>query len=141
MIILENVEGAPWKYIEAIWKNDRKVAKVEFDVLRRGTDDTGSGLEDIWDEHDLAYSAAWVKVDAKQYYIPHTRTRGYMICLDRRRFFSRELADEAVKTWQIWQTYMKALQGKASVSVEAFLLLEDDPRLQCAKDEMTRVGW
>ena len=35
---------------------------------------------------------------------------------------------------------MLSLERKASVSVEAFLLSEDDPRLQSAKDEMSKTG-
>ena len=136
MIILENVDGAPWKFIEAIWRNDRESAQKQFDDIRGKNNDVESGLEDIWDEDDPAYAAGWTKVDAKQYYIPHTRLRGYMICLDRRRFPSRESADTAVETWK---AYMKLLRRKASVSVEAFLLPEDDPRLQCAKDELSKI--
>ena len=46
---------------------------------------------------DLAYSSCWLRVDAKQYYIPQTRTRRYMICLNRRLFASVDQADEAAQ--------------------------------------------
>lgn len=130
MIILENVDSAPWALIQAIWQNDPE-------KLLNKEDATGLGLDTFWDDDDPAYSAIFHKVDAKNYYIPQTRTRRYMICLDRRLFSSLELADEAV---QDWTRYMVALERKASVSVEAFLLPEDDPRLQSAKDEMSKTG-
>ena len=128
MIILENVDGAPWELIEAIWKNDRE------SIQRLSA---GQGVQDYWAQDDITYSAGWVRVDAKLYYIPQTRTRRYMICLDRQRFASPALADEAV---QSWKNHMKSLERKASAPVEAFLLSEDDPRLQYAKDEMTKTG-
>ena len=90
-----------------------------------------------WDKEDLAYSSCWLRVDAKQYYIPQTRTRRYMICLNRRLFASVDQADEAA---QQWKHCMVALERKASAPVEAFLLPEDDPRLQYAKDEMSKTG-
>ena len=128
MIILENVDGAPWDLIEAIWKNDRQ-------SIHRLT--AGQGFQNYWADNEIAYSAGWVRVDAKLYYIPQTRIRRYMVCLDRLRFPTPELADEAV---QQWKSHMKALECRASAPVEAFLLPEDDPRLQFAKDEMAKTG-
>ena len=136
IIILENVDGAPWDLIESIWKNDRVSIRKHLGV--DGADNTDeSGFESFWDEEDLAYSSCWVRVDAKQYYIPQTRTRRYMICLNRRLFGSVDEADEAA---QQWKHCMVALERKASAPVEAFLLPEDDPRLQYAKDEMSKTG-
>ena len=128
MIILENVDGAPWDLIEAIWKNDRQ-------SMQRLN--AGPGFREFWAENEVTYSAGWVRVDAKLYYIPQTRIRRYMICLDRLRFPSPSLADDAVRQWK---THMKSLERKASAPVEAFLLSEDDPRLQYAKDEMAKTG-
>ena len=114
--------------------------RTEFDIRLGvdGADNTDeSGFESFWDEEDLAYSFCWVRVDAKNYYIPQTRTRRYMICLNRRLFASVDQADEAA---QQWKHCMVALERKASAPVEAFLLPEDDPRLQYAKDEMSKTG-
>ena len=130
IIILENVDGAPWELIEAIWKNDRQRIQTEKNWK-------GHGFENWWAKRDVPYSAGWVRVDAKLYYIPQTRIRRYMICLDRLRFASSDAADQAVLNWK---AYMIKLQRKASASVEAFLLSEDDPRLQYAKDEMSKTG-
>ena len=127
IIILENVDGAPWKLIEAIWKDDRPIIRKE----------TKGGFEDYWLSGEVPYSAGWVRADAKNYYIPQTRIRRYMICIDPLRFASFDEADQAVLDWK---TYMVQLQQRASASVEAFLLVEDDPRLQYAKDEMSKTG-
>lgn len=137
VIILENVDGAPWDLIKAIWQNDREVVQAHFKKAPDTKDENEQGHNAFWDDNDPAYSAVWHRVDSKHYYIPHTRTRRYMICLDRRRFSSPKAADNAA---QDWKRYMIALERKASVSVEAFLLPEDDPRLQRAKDEMSKIG-
>lgn len=137
VIILENVDGAPWDLIQAVWENDREGIRKHFS---KGSDDTTAAkqaFEDFWGEDDLAYAAIWVRVDAKNYYVPQTRTRRYMLCLNRSLFSSPEEADQAV---QEWKRYMVALERKASAPVEAFLLAEDDPRLQHAKDEMSKTG-
>ena len=139
VVVLENVEGAPWDLLKAIWQNDRKATQAALDKLKgdKESDSIKFDLGAIWKKSDPGYSAECAKVDAKNYYIPHTRTRKYMICLDRRRFSSRKLADAAVKKWA---EILKTLERKASVSVEAFLLSEDDPRLQSAKDMIAKTG-
>ena len=135
IIILENVEGAPWDLIRAIWAKDKEFM---CDYFKANADSAQARFYiDFWDDDDLAYAAEWQRVDAKHYYIPQTRTRRYMICLDRSQFPSPELADEAA---QEWKRCMVALERKASAPVEAFLLSEDDPRLQHAKDEMSKTG-
>ncbi len=134
MIILENVEGAPWELIKAIWESDRAYVQAWVESVGGGQD---TGLDTFWETEDVAYSAVYQKVDAKDYYIPQTRTRRYMICLDRCRFSSRELADTKTEEWK---SHMIALERRASSPVEAFLLPEDDPRLLYAKDEMSKTG-
>ena len=71
--------------------NKKAKERTEFDIRLGvdGADNTDeSGFESFWDEEDLAYSSCWVRVDAKNYYIPQTRTRRYMECLNRRLFAS-----------------------------------------------------
>lgn len=136
VIILENVDGAPWDFIKDIWENNTEGVKKYMDEHKNKDCENEQGSDPVWGEDDPGYSAMWHKVDAKCYYIPHTRTRRYMICLDRLRYPSTEAADAAV---QDWQTYMMELERNASVNVEAFLLPDDDPRLQRAKDEMSKI--
>lgn len=137
VIILENVEGAPWDLIKAIWENDREFVQKYFKKVKDGEDDAEHGPDTFWDDDDPAYSATFHRVDAKNYYVPQTRTRRYMVCLNRLLFPSLELADQAALAWA---RHMVALERKASVSVEAFLLPEDDPRLQRAKDQFSKTG-
>lgn len=138
VLILENVDSAPWDFVKAIWENDRELVVDHYLKKTKGDKEESEQQADAWvDDNDIGYSAVWHRVDAKHYYIPHTRTRRYMICLDRHRFPSIEAADQAA---QDWKTYMVALERKASVTAEEFLLPDDDPRLQRAKDEMSKVG-
>ena len=117
IIILENVLGAPWDIIKQIWQGE---ANSTFD-------DTST----FWGS-DEAYSATRVKLDSKLYYLPHTRRRGYMICVDRQKFTG---AEEVV---ELWASLMKKFRRPASSSVEDFLLHDDDNRARQAQEEMRR---
>lgn len=81
---------------------------------------------------DAEYAAHFTKVDTKHYYIPHTRQRGYMICIDQRKFKN---AGAMVKKWA---KVVDELRRPASSSIEAFLLDEDDPRVHRGREEMTK---
>ena len=87
-------------------------------------------IAEYWD--DAGYAAMYVKVDTKQYYIPHTRQRGYMLCIDTQRLDS---SSDAVAEWG---KLMATFQRPASCPVEAFLLSEDDTRVHLAREEMTK---
>ncbi len=102
LVVLENVLGAPWDEIAEVW-------------------DTHAG-----------YAAMHVKADTKQFYIPHTRQRGYMLCIDKQRLKSARVSVAE------WGKLMGDFQRPASSPVEAFLLLEDDPRVQLAREEMAK---
>ncbi len=102
LVVLENVFNAPWDEIAEYW----------------------------YDKAD--YAVRYVKVDTKQYYIPHTRQRGYMLCIDNKRF---ESSSESVVEWA---KLMATFQRPASSPVEAFLLSEDDMRVHLAREEMVK---
>ncbi len=88
------------------------------------------------------YAAEFVKLDTKQYYIPHTRQRGYLVAIDKGKSteanspHSRK-ADSMAKCWV---QLMEKLRRPASSSIEAFLLDEDDPRVRRAREELGRSG-
>lgn len=106
MAILENVQSAPWDEIKAILTNNMQ-----------GLDNRcRQAFSDVWEADDKAYAAEMVQLDTKDYYIPQTRQRGYMIAIDRER---HEDADMAVK---VWAQKLVALQQKASSPVESFLI-------------------
>ena len=139
IIILENVCGAPWDFIKAIWENDHKFLREDAagrqEAARRQDAASSQGdWSNVWEEDDKAYAAHFIKVDTRDYYIPQTRQRKYMICIDRSK---SKAADEQVK---FWENLMKAFERPASSSVQAFLLDPDDPRLDRARDELTKSG-
>lgn len=79
----------------------------------------------------IGYAARFIKMDAKDYYIPHTRQRKYMLCLDQTTYGE---AEDGVKKWMV---IAEQLQRWASSSIEEFLLPDDDMRLADAIAELT----
>ena len=104
--ILENVQTAPWDDIVAILTNDLSKASVKI----------RNAYKNIWNANDKAYAAEFAKIDTKKYYIPHTRQRGYLVAIDRRRYKD---AGNAAKEWA---QKMKRLQRQASSPAECFLM-------------------
>jgi len=86
LLIMENVSGAPWQH--ANLKNQAK------NVGRRGID---KQMEEI------GYAIAFLKLDTKDYYIPHTRVRGYMVCTDIQAWYNLHHGTNYPKqTWAKW---------------------------------------
>ena len=129
IIILENVCGAPWDFIKAIWENNHDF--LRDDAARR---QNKADWTNVWRKGDKAYAAHYVRLDTRDYYMPQTRNRIYMICIDRAKLKG---ADEQVK---VWANLMESFKRPASSSVEAFLLNPDDPRLHRARDELSKTG-
>lgn len=87
-------------------------------------------LKDSWALAD--YDAHFLRLDTKSYYLPHTRQRGYMVCIDRHKVgSSKKMADK-------WVSLMQELRRPASSSIEAFLLDEDDPRVHRGRAELSK---
>ena len=103
IVILENVIGAPWE----------KTSKFVRQEMR--------------------YSAEFLHLDTKDYYIPQTRNRGYLIMIDQDRAGSVEAADKMAKEWV---NLVKALERPASSPFGAFLLDRDDPRVHKGQTEL-----
>lgn len=126
MIILENVEHADWPLIGAVWSNDDKYVK------ERLKQDAGPWL--IWDASSKGYANVQVLLDTKHFYLPQTRRRGYMFLVRKDLVVNRE--EQVLSTWR---AKLEVLKRAASVSLEAFLLPDDDPAIQQAKVEMSRM--
>ncbi|KZT41751.1 hypothetical protein SISSUDRAFT_241299 [Sistotremastrum suecicum HHB10207 ss-3] len=77
---------------------------------------------------DKDYSADHMRVDTKNYYIPHTRTRGYLIAVDKK--------NSSIP--QKWKTMLKELERGASSTLDAFLLPSDDPRIHEAREKLVQ---
>ncbi|RAL15255.1 putative SNF2 family helicase [Aspergillus homomorphus CBS 101889] len=75
----------------------------------------------------IGYAVVQADVDTKAYYLPQTRERGYMCCVDSQLLKQNGLSDKVVLTWS---TLMTKFARQASSPVGKFLLKADDRRLQ-----------
>ncbi|KAG5187340.1 hypothetical protein JKP88DRAFT_161808 [Tribonema minus] len=75
------------------------------------------------------YSAGFARLDTKNYYIPHTRTRGYL--------FASLGGDADVPG--AWKSMVKKLEFPSNSTLEAFLLPNDDPRIATARANLTKT--
>ncbi|KAK5116911.1 hypothetical protein LTR62_006632 [Meristemomyces frigidus] len=90
--------------------------------------------------HDIGYVSEGVMVDSKDYYMPHTRQRGYMVCIDVTKLASKDdpIAPER------WQDLMEDLKRPASSPVSDFRLAVGDLSIRpAARDDDLRkeVDW
>jgi site-specific DNA-cytosine methylase len=113
IVILENVCHAPWKKIEA----------------------------EAWPA--IGYAAVWQRVNTRDFFLPETRVRGYMMVVDARlhhdptgmKHIPRPLK-EVEKITAMWKENMDGLKRPASCPPEAFLLDADDQNLMRALEEL-----
>jgi site-specific DNA-cytosine methylase len=115
IVIFENVSTAPWQAMENFW------------LPRAG------------------YYGKVLKVDSLDYYLPQTRTRGYMIGLDVEEFKdhgfdARQLVGQCINFFQ-------KLAHPVSAPLTDFMISADDPRFRAARLDMedrqdrTRTDW
>ena len=74
------------------------------------------------------YTANQMRVDTKNYYIPHTRTRGYLLAVDEKH---SSLAKK-------WTDLVGDMKRPASSTLDAFLLPTDDARIHQAREKLVR---
>lgn len=74
------------------------------------------------------YTAEYMRLDTKQYYIPHTRTRVYLLAVDKR---PSQLPAE-------WKNRVANLKRPASSTLDAFLLPSDDSRIHQAREKLVQ---
>ncbi|KAK5129398.1 hypothetical protein LTR08_003285 [Meristemomyces frigidus] len=125
--------GMTWKGALAYCRAARP-AIIIFENVRSA--EWGTMLEHY---RAIDYDCKGAFVNTKDYYIPHTRQRGYMVCFDQQR---TSAAGMAMAT--DWQTLMRKFQRYASSPASSFLLPNDQIRVrQSARDdEPTReVDW
>ncbi|MCJ1389784.1 hypothetical protein MMC18_002641 [Xylographa bjoerkii] len=89
-------------------------------------------IEEEWNR--VGYAAEFIKLDTKQYYIPHTRNRFYMLCID----VGSTLGNGANKAARKWLDVVGQFERPASSPVDAFLFDELDPRLHRATAEINK---
>jgi site-specific DNA-cytosine methylase len=78
------------------------------------------------------YSANSAMVDTKKYYIPHTRTRGYLVAVNAKKSPIPEEWVDLVKN---------KFTRPASSSLDAFLLASDDPRIHHARQKLVQESF
>ncbi|KXN87439.1 Putative SWI/SNF-like matrix-associated actin-dependent [Leucoagaricus sp. SymC.cos] len=78
------------------------------------------------------YSAAFTRVDTKFYYIPHTRTRVYLVAVDKRN-------SSIPEDWK--DLVANKLKRPASSTLDAFLLSSDDPRIHQARQKLVQESF
>ncbi|KGO52427.1 Zinc finger, RING-type [Penicillium expansum] len=87
-----------------------------------------------WEE--LGYMSVCVNVDTKNYYIPQTRERGYMVVIDKRRLEAAGLLGGSMDqsgidtVTQRVRELARRFKRPASAPVGLFLLSDDDRRLE-----------
>ena len=89
-------------------------------------------IQEAW--NDIGYATKYTKVDTKHYYIPQTRQRIYMLCVDERSYTG---AQEAA---QGWGKLILDLRRPASSPADAFLLDDTDSRLAEATTRLTKAS-
>ncbi|KAG6381702.1 hypothetical protein JVT61DRAFT_303 [Boletus reticuloceps] len=88
-----------------------------------------SNVKDYFERQN--YSAEFMRLDTKQFYIPHTRTRVYLLAVDKRL---SQLPGE----WKNLVT--NKLKRPASSTLDAFLLPSDDLRIHQAREMLHRAS-
>lgn len=78
------------------------------------------------------YSATYCRVDTKNYYIPHTRTRVYLMAVDQKR-------SEIPAKWE--DLIKNKLKRQSSSTLDAFLLASDDPRIHQARQKLVQENY
>jgi site-specific DNA-cytosine methylase len=80
----------------------------------------------------IGYSAAFSRVDTKNYYIPHTRTRVYLVAINMKK---SSIPDK-------WKEFvLSTLKRPASSTLDAFLLPSDDPRIHVARQKLVQESY
>ncbi|CAK4032193.1 DNA repair rad8 [Lecanosticta acicola] len=94
------------------------------------------------DYQALGYETAGALVDTKNYYLPQTRQRGYMVCFDKGKM-GQMAGNAKSRIATTWKSLMEQLQRRASAPVSSFLLSNDEvTRQQFRNDEALReVDW
>ncbi|KAI0042198.1 hypothetical protein FA95DRAFT_1682698 [Auriscalpium vulgare] len=79
----------------------------------------------------IQYSAQWMRLDTKYFYVPHTRTRGYLMAVNVK---GSNLPKK-------WLDRMNSMKRDASATFDAFLLQSDDPRIHQARERLVQENY
>lgn len=77
------------------------------------------------------YSASYLRVDTKNYYIPHTRTRVYLLAVNQKHSQLPET----------WKDMVGKMQRPASTTLDQWLLPSDDHRIYQSRQKLVRESY
>jgi site-specific DNA-cytosine methylase len=79
--------------------------------------------------NDIGYSATFLRLDTKNYYVPQTRQRGYLFAVKRHGKSKKCLVNVEDSTTETWKKIVEGLKRPASATLDDFMLANDDPRV------------
>jgi hypothetical protein len=82
---------------------------------------------------ERGYAASFLRLDTKDYYIPHTRQRGYLFAV--RRASSKKITDDEIV--KCWEENVRKLKRPASARLDEYMLPNDDPRVLRGRARLT----
>ncbi|PLW39290.1 hypothetical protein PCASD_05314 [Puccinia coronata f. sp. avenae] len=82
----------------------------------------------------IGYDAEFSRFDTKHYYIPHTRTRVYLIATPKKLRMSKQPSIPSA-----WLTLVSQMARPASAPLEAFMFHQDDPLVHRARQELAFI--
>jgi hypothetical protein len=93
-----------------------------------------------WDQkvqlfQERGYQAQFLRLDTKDYYIPHTRQRGYLFAV---KLPNKKNSKQAISKWA--DMVSKDLKRCASAELDAFMLPNDDPRVLRGRARLTAAS-
>ncbi|KAJ3115629.1 hypothetical protein HDU96_000322 [Phlyctochytrium bullatum] len=80
----------------------------------------------------IDYYARDLRLDTKHFYIPHTRTRGYLLAVPKGKVAYADMVDE-------WAELVKSLKRMSSTPLEDYLIPTDDPRIHRAREDLGKI--
>ncbi|KAI1921015.1 hypothetical protein LOZ12_001185 [Ophidiomyces ophidiicola] len=82
------------------------------------------------------YHAYHASIDTKNFYLPQTRERGYLLCIDQKRLRTEASVGKSGKN-SLLARMMKHFERPASSPITDFLLKHDDPRLRVGINDIS----
>lgn len=86
--------------------------------------------------NERGYAASYLKLDTKDFYIPHTRQRGYLFAIQKTT--KKNALD---KRPQQWKDLVTKLKRPASATLDEFMLPNDDPRVLRGRARLTSESY
>jgi site-specific DNA-cytosine methylase len=105
-----------------------KKHKANIVILENVSGAKWSGMQSLW--HGAGYATKVAKLDSKDFYLPQTRQRGYMIGLRRAVITERNVDLDADMAVENWFKILEKLQRRASSPFTDFIFEDEDVQLQ-----------